>query len=554
MESFLNRYRNLTVMLLVIAGQLLLLAYQVKGNQDVRLIRVWAVTAVTPVARVVESVRANTFGFVRDYFFLLGARQENHRMHEELGKLKIENQWLKTELSRADRAEALKAFQERTPSKTLPARIIGNGTGVNSRVVFLDRGYGDGISPGMPVITADGIVGKIISSYPTSSMLMLITDSSFAAGVISQKSEVRGTLKGQGQANCLIDYVPNEQKVQQGEWFYTSGDDRLFPRGFPVGRVAAVHPGRNFQEIYLAPSGLQSGLDQVLVVLEGVHQRIPEPQLAEREYHLTAPVPEPPEAAQTATSALATPADKLREEYKQTGEAQNHKFGEGAPGSKPPDFTKVGVKAQPAPAAGAPPLTAGNEKPPTAKPREGAANPATAGAAAEGAATPVAAGAAAGAAANAALAPRKPAGVRASETSAAREAPPRHTGPLLVTDPADDVNDDYAPPPPKPRVRSAAAPETAPGRAGRPESARTGEAGSPKNGTAPPRVARPLAGQKTTHNTPQTAPGAPGSSGLLPRQRTATAPVYRDATTEILPPARPRPKKTLPAPAQDAAP
>ena len=54
MEFLLNRYRNLTVLLVAIVAQLVLLAYQVKSNGEVRLIRVWAVTAVTPLARVIE--------------------------------------------------------------------------------------------------------------------------------------------------------------------------------------------------------------------------------------------------------------------------------------------------------------------------------------------------------------------------------------------------------------------------------------------------------------------------------------------------------------------
>jgi rod shape-determining protein MreC len=60
---------------------------------------------------------------------------------------------------------------------------------------------------------------------------------------------VRGTLKGQGTPICRVDYVPFEDKVEPGEWLYTSGDDRIFPRGFPVGVVKAVRsasPSRRF--------------------------------------------------------------------------------------------------------------------------------------------------------------------------------------------------------------------------------------------------------------------------------------------------------------------
>ena len=63
METLLNRYRNITVLLLVIFAQLVLLAVQVRNDQDVRMVRVWTVTAITPLARVLEAVRGGTSGF-----------------------------------------------------------------------------------------------------------------------------------------------------------------------------------------------------------------------------------------------------------------------------------------------------------------------------------------------------------------------------------------------------------------------------------------------------------------------------------------------------------
>ena len=77
MDFFLSRYRHLTVLLIVIAAQLLLIAYQVKSNKEIPLIRVWAVTAVTPFEQGLELVRRYTWGFVEDYFVLLGVQREN---------------------------------------------------------------------------------------------------------------------------------------------------------------------------------------------------------------------------------------------------------------------------------------------------------------------------------------------------------------------------------------------------------------------------------------------------------------------------------------------
>ena len=70
MESLLNRYRNITVLLLVIMAQLVLLAVSAKNDQDVRFIRLWTVTAVTPVARIIEGFRGGSTGFLHNYILL----------------------------------------------------------------------------------------------------------------------------------------------------------------------------------------------------------------------------------------------------------------------------------------------------------------------------------------------------------------------------------------------------------------------------------------------------------------------------------------------------
>jgi rod shape-determining protein MreC len=374
MDFFLSRYRHLTVLLIVITAQLVLIAYQVKSNNDIPLIRVWAVTAVTPAESALEFVRRYTWGFVEDYFVLLGVRAQNEKLQRENGQLKIDNNYLRAELSTADRARALSVFQARSPSKTIAARVIGNGTGANSKVVFVDRGSTSGVESGMAVVTPDGIVGKVVDAYPTSSLVMLITDPTFAAGVVSQKNRVHGTLKGQGHSECLVDYVQNEEHVDIGEWFYTSGDDRIFPKGFPVGQVTAAPNGKAFKEIYVAPSGMQGGsVEEVLIMLQGVHQEIPNGELPSPAYTL---LPAPIETTQTPEGApqpgaLTTDADRLRAIYKEAGIEQKHTYGEGAPGTKPPDFTKIpsihGVlppnaaastapNSSPAPAATPPPV------------------------------------------------------------------------------------------------------------------------------------------------------------------------------------------------------
>ncbi len=379
METLLNRYRNVTVLLLALFAQLILLAYQVKTNEDVRLIRLWAVSAVTPLARLLETGRARANSLIEDYFDLVGVRQENRRLLAELGRLKMENQYLRAELGTAERAEALAAFQARSPSKTVAARVIATGAGQGSRVVFVDRGSNSGVQKGMAVIKPNGIVGRVMAVYPASSQVLLVSDANFAAGVVSQKHRVVGTLKGTGSSYCIVDYLQNEERVEVGEWFYTSGDDRLYPRGLPVGPVTSAGNGKTFKQVHIMPSGLEGGLDEVLIVIEGLHQPIPESQQAATGiYMLPAPQEEQPQPdAATAgdrSYLLSTEADRLLDHYKRVGEAQGHVFGEGPT----PDFNiKPG---EPASAPAQPPGEGGSTEAARAAPAVLSGQPQAAGA------------------------------------------------------------------------------------------------------------------------------------------------------------------------------
>jgi rod shape-determining protein MreC len=383
MDLILNRYRNLTALVAAILVQLVLLAYQVKSNQEVRLIRVWAVTGVTPLARLLEGGRSGSVNFFKDYFVLLDVREQNKRLQTDLNRVQLENQVLRSQLDTSDRAKALSVFQEQSQMKTVAARVIGNSPGSNGRVVLIDRGTGSGIQPGMAVITPDGIVGKIVSSYPTASSLLLITDPAFAAGVLSQKNRVHGTLKGTGNSNAMVDYVQNEQNVEVGEWFYTAGDDRIFPKGLPAGTVTAVRPGRSVKEIFLSPSGLQNGLEDVLVILQGDHKPIPDLPPPNQSVHLQ-PLPagedgsvDPLSTAPNTSKNIGgaeTDLDREVERMRRIGEDQKHVFGERGRGA--PDFNKVSDPGAAKPPAATPLQQKGAPAPPATTPAIPPATPA----------------------------------------------------------------------------------------------------------------------------------------------------------------------------------
>jgi rod shape-determining protein MreC len=329
--EFLNRYRNLSVLLVAILAQLLLLAYQVKNKQDVRLIRVWAVGAVTPLARALEAGRGGVSDFFHDYFALIGVRQENRQMKAQLDQYKMDNQYLRAQLSTADNARALSIFIPNSRSKTLAARNLGRSTDTSAQVILVDRGSSDGVQKGLAVITPEGIVGKVIDVFSNVSDVLLITDPTFAAFVVSQKHHVPGTLKG-GGGTVTVEHVENEETVDPGELFLASGDDLIFPRGTPAGQVSSVRDGRKNKEIYLTPTGMQNGLDNVLIVIDGVHGTIPAAAPPNEPVHLL-----PPPAPDTAAPEADVPAqsgthqtdlDRAVQRTRAIGAQQKHIFGD----------------------------------------------------------------------------------------------------------------------------------------------------------------------------------------------------------------------------------
>jgi rod shape-determining protein MreC len=231
---------------------------------------------------------------------------------------------------------------------------------MGTKSVLIDRGTASGVHRGMAVVTPDGIVGRVVAVFPFASQVLSVTDPGFAAGVESQKNHVHGVLKGLGNSSARVDFVPTGQKIEVGEMFFTSGEDRVFPRGLPVGKVTGVHEGGNFQDITVEPSGTETAPEEVLVILDPVHQAIPEETAPDTPVFLTPDVNPNvnPNAQAPQSGPLLTTADKLRDQYKKIGAAQKHEFGVGLPGTPPPNFNLkvpgVNAPAEPAPAAAAP--------------------------------------------------------------------------------------------------------------------------------------------------------------------------------------------------------
>jgi rod shape-determining protein MreC len=273
MESFLGRYRNLTILVFVLFLQVLGLAVQVKTGAgekaETRLIRMWAATAITPFERAVVWVQTSTGNLWHNYFYLRGVRAENRQLKEQIEQMRLEQVRLTEDAAQARRLQTLLSFKEQFVSKTVAAQVIGTAGSDLSRMVYIDKGENSGIGPDMAVITSDGIVGKVLLAGPNESRVLLISDQTSGVGAILEKSRLQGVLRGTANGEVMLERVMSDEQVQAGETVLTSGGDQIFPKGLPVGTVTRVGNGKDlFLTIRIKPAANLAKLEEVLVLTE----------------------------------------------------------------------------------------------------------------------------------------------------------------------------------------------------------------------------------------------------------------------------------------------
>jgi rod shape-determining protein MreC len=272
MESVLGRYRNLTILVGVLFLQVLGLAVQVKRSSDAehtRLIRIWAVDAITPFERAFVNLQNRADDLWKSYFFLRGVRAENRQLKQQIEEMRLEQVRLSEDAAQARRLQALLGFKEQVIGKPLPAQVIGSSGSDLSRSIYIDKGSNDGVAQDMAVITANGIVGKVLRVYPSTSLVLMINDQSSGVGVLLEKSRLQGVLRGTPTGELSLDRVMSDEQVAQGEVVLSSGGDQIFPKGLPVGTVTHVSPGHDlFLNIKVKPTADLNRLEEVLVVTE----------------------------------------------------------------------------------------------------------------------------------------------------------------------------------------------------------------------------------------------------------------------------------------------
>jgi rod shape-determining protein MreC len=350
MEHLISRYRNVTILAVILFAQVLGLAVQVKrsgGEESTRLIRLWTVSTIAPLEKVIIWCQSGLGNLWQSYVYLRGVRQENRDLKFEIERLRLEQVRLSDDARQARRLQALLGFKEQYIAKTVAAQVIGTSGSEQSRSIYIDKGTDSGVQKDMAVITADGVVGKVLRAFGSTSQVLLVSDYSSGVGAIVDKSRSQGVVRGTPAGEVILANVMTGELVEPGELVVTSGGDQIFPKGLPVGTVMKVSPGADlFLNIRIKPTVNLNQLEEVLVITKKEDRA---PSLADNNTvravdiltQRLPSVPDKPAAASPQTPAGATattaakPATAAKPEAKSDVKSGNQTTGSAKPPTRP---------------------------------------------------------------------------------------------------------------------------------------------------------------------------------------------------------------------------
>lgn len=224
----------------------------------------------TTLGRKLVSVPADSMSEVwKEYVDLRAVREENQRLLARQVEVEEEVLQLREALVTSGHLQRIAEMREDYEIPMLPSEVVGFDVGPAFRSVLVDRGRRNGVKPGQPVITFDGVVGLVTATSESSARIMLALDAQSSVDAIVQRSRVRGIARGQGTGDLKFEFAARAEDVQEGDVVITSGLGGVYPKGLRLGVVDEVFDprGQLQSRASLRPAVDLSRLEQVFVML-----------------------------------------------------------------------------------------------------------------------------------------------------------------------------------------------------------------------------------------------------------------------------------------------
>lgn len=197
-------------------------------------------------------------------------KQENIQLKNEVRLLERKIAQLKEHEIENKRLLMLLELKEDVQYETLPAQVIGRDLTGASQLIIIDKGTKHGLREDMPVVSGQGVVGKIIEAGTFSSKVQLLIDKRSRIGGIMQKSRIVGLVEGTGRGYLVINFLPRDEDIFVNDLILTSGLGGVYEKGLVIGTVKAVHEAKFSLYKYadVDPAVPFNKLEEVLVILK----------------------------------------------------------------------------------------------------------------------------------------------------------------------------------------------------------------------------------------------------------------------------------------------
>jgi len=261
------------LMIALLLGNFLLMAYDAKTTSQERVIRVWTQAIANFVQSPVTTVTSSVNNFFQTFVNLRSAQTENDQLKQRVQELEVEVQQKQELTKENENLKTLLDLKNEGKYKVLPAQVIGRDPSLWFDSAIINRGSLDGVKLNMPIVNNGGLIGRVIAVSPITAQINLITkDRSALGGVIGElgTSNALGVVNANGKREVLeMGYIPGTIEVQPGEMVYTSGQDGIYPAGLKIGEVVEVKPGSATvtQQIFIKPSARLYAMEEVAVLL-----------------------------------------------------------------------------------------------------------------------------------------------------------------------------------------------------------------------------------------------------------------------------------------------
>jgi len=270
--ALLKRYREFIVVALLVVVPLGVFFAHARHPSDRTASDRFVLAVTSPLEKAIDWTVTGALSAWRRYVALRGIRERADELSREVNRLRGEADAFRQVRSENERLERLLGFAKSRPElKTVGARVIGTRMDPKGlQILTIDRGFDDGLRRMMPVVSAEGVVGRVHTVAGRSADVLLLSDRNSSIAVRVDRSRARANVRGQGAPGpCRLDYALRSDDLIEGDLLVTSGTDGVFPRGLSVGKLTRVRRAGYglYQTAEVVPAADVNRLEEVLVLL-----------------------------------------------------------------------------------------------------------------------------------------------------------------------------------------------------------------------------------------------------------------------------------------------